>query len=128
MKIGDTYSLSTIVDNNNIASTVRSGLLPVFATPAMIALMENASSDYLNQFLENGESSVGIHIEVDHLKATPIGMTIVATIKVIDISSDGKQITFEVEAHDNKELIGKGIHKRAIIQIDRFMQRVESKK
>ena len=116
----------TIVVQENTAAAVGSGLVPVFATPYMVALMENAASSSLLPVLEEGQGSVGIHLDVSHEAATPIGMRVWAESEVISV--DGKQITFSVCAYDEAGLIGRGTHKRAIITVERFMSKVEQKK
>lgn len=127
MKIGDTFESRDIVSEKNVASAVGSGLLPVYSTPYLVSLMENASSDYLAQELPEGKGSVGIHIEVDHVSATPIGMEVRAIAEVTGISENGKTVDFKVEAYDEAGLIGKGLHTRAIITNERFMEKCLSK-
>ena len=127
MKIGDTFESRDIVSEKNVASAVGSGLLPVYSTPYMISLMENASSDYLARELPEGKGSVGVHIEVDHVSATPIGMEVRAVTEVIGISENGRTVDFRVEAYDEAGLIGKGLHTRAIITNERFMEKCRSK-
>lgn len=116
----------TIVVQENTAAAVGSGLVPVFATPYMVALMENAASSSLLPALEEGQGSVGIHLDISHEAATPIGMKVWAESEVVSV--DGKQITFSVCAYDEAGLIGRGTHKRAIITVERFMSKVEQKK
>jgi enoyl-CoA hydratase len=102
-----------------------SGGAVVFATPAMVALMEYAARETLAPFLEPGEESVGVEISVEHLAATPIAARVRAEATVLAI--DGRQIDFEVAAYDDLELIGRGRHRRAIVRIDRFNQRLAEK-
>lgn len=116
----------TIVVESNTAAAVGSGLVPVFATPSMIALMEQAAASSLLPYLDEGQGSVGIHVDVTHESATPIGIKVWAETEVTEVS--GKQITFTVAAYDEVGLIGQGTHKRAIITVDRFMSKVEQKK
>lgn len=127
MKIGDKNESYDVVNERNVASAAGSGLLPVYSTPFMISLMENASSDYLAKELPEGKGSVGIHIEVDHISASPIGMKIKAVTEVTGISENGKTVEFKVEAYDEAGLIGKGKHTRAIIDNERFMKKCQSK-
>ena len=115
-----------IVAFENTAATVGSGLVPVFATPSMIALMEQAASSSLLPYLEDGQGSVGVHLDVSHEAATPIGMKVWAESEVTEVN--GKQITFAVSAYDECGLIGRGTHKRACINVERFMSKVEQKK
>jgi len=115
-----------VVEYNNTAAAVGSGLVPVFATPSMIALMEQAAASSLIPYLAEGQGSVGVHLDVSHEAATPIGMKVWAESEVIAL--DGKQITFAVSAYDDAGLIGCGTHKRACITVDRFLAKVEAKK
>lgn len=126
IEIGLKGRAETFVVESNTAAAVGSGLVPVFATPSMIALMEQAASSSLLPYLEEGQGSVGIHIDVTHESATPLGMNVWAETEVTEVSS--KQITFTVSAYDEAGLIGRGKHKRAIITVDRFMFKVEQKK
>lgn len=127
MKIGDTYEAKDTVNETNVASAVGSGLLPVFSTPYLVALMETAASDYMAQELPEGKGSVGVHIEVDHVSATPIGMEVRAVAEVTGISENGKSVDFKVEAYDEAGLIGKGFHTRAVITNEKFMLKCRGK-
>lgn len=127
MNIGDTYEANDIVTDKNVASAVGSGLLPVYSTPYLVALMETAASDYMAGHLPEGKSSVGVHIEVDHLSATPIGMNVKAIAEVTGISESGKSVDFKICAYDEAGLIGKGVHTRAVITVDRFMEKCQGK-
>lgn len=126
IEIGLKGRAETVVVENNTAAAVGSGLVPVFATPYMVALMENAASSSLVPYLEEGQGSVGVHLDVSHESATPIGMKVWAESEVTAV--DGKQIAFAVSAYDEAGLIGRGTHKRAIITVDRFLSKVEQKK
>ena len=126
LKIGLKGHAETVVAYENTAAAVGSGLVPVFATPSMIALMEQAASASLLPYLEEGQGSVGVHLDVSHEAATPIGMKVRAESEVTEIN--GKQIVFSVAAYDEAGLIGRGTHKRAVITVDRFMAKVEQKK
>lgn len=110
----------------NTAAAVGSGLVPVFATPSMIALMEQAAATSLLPHLDEGQGSVGVHLDVSHQAATPIGMKVWAESEVLEIT--GKQITFTVAAYDDAGMIGQGTHKRAVINVERFMAKTELKK
>ena len=104
----------TVVTEHNTADAVGSGLVPVFATPYMIALMENAASISLLPYLAADEGTVGTHLDVAHTSATPIGMKVWADAVVTAV--DGKKITFEVSAFDEAGEIGRGTHERFIIR------------
>lgn len=126
IEIGLKGRAETVVVPENTAAAVGSGLVPVFATPSMIALMEQAASSSLLPFLSDGQGSVGTHIDVTHESATPIGLKVWAETEVIQVN--GKQITFAVSAYDEAGLIGRGTHERAIITVDRFLTKAEQKK
>lgn len=124
--IGATSFSSATVSNANTASALGSGSLPVFATPAMVALMENAAAKCTNQFLDKDHTSVGISMNVEHISATPIGMMVTATAELTDF--DGKILTFKVSAKDEVGEIGYGTHKRAVVDSSKFLCRTKSKK
>lgn len=125
IEIGLKGYAETVVVEENTAASVGSGLVPVFATPSMIALMEQAAASSLSPYLNEGQGSVGIHLDVTHESATPIGLKVWAESEVI--AADDKQITFAVFAYDKAGLIGRGTHKRACITVNRFMAKTEQK-
>ena len=100
-------------------------LPPVYSTPNMILLMEVACTDLLKQFLPAGWVSVGVLVNVKHLAATPVGFEVTVTAKVVEVSKS--LVTFDVEAHDGIDTIGKGQHARAPIEMARFMHGVATK-
>ena len=115
----------TVVTEHNTADAVGSGLVPVFATPYMIALMENAASTSLLPYLAADEGTVGTHLDVAHTSATPIGMKVWADAMVTAV--DGKKITFEVSAFDEAGEIGRGTHERFIIRPEKFLAKAQGK-
>lgn len=115
----------TVVTEHNTADAVGSGLVPVFATPYMIALMENAASTSLLPYLAADEGTVGTHLDVAHTSATPIGMKVWADAVVTAV--DGKKITFEVSAFDEAGEIGRGTHERFIIRPEKFLAKAQGK-
>ncbi len=115
----------TVVTEHNTADAVGSGLVPVFATPYMIALMENAASTSLLPYLAADEGTVGTHLDVAHTSATPIGMKVWADAVVTSV--DGKKITFEVSAFDEAGEIGRGTHERFIIRPEKFLAKAQGK-
>ena len=125
MEIGIKGYAETIVDKTNIASAVGSGLLDVFSTPNMIALIEKAAHESVAAFLDSTQGTVGIRMEIDHLAATPLNQKVWAETELIEI--DGRILTFHVAAFSNIEKIGEGIHKRCIIYNDRFIQKTEDR-
>jgi fluoroacetyl-CoA thioesterase len=126
IKIGLTGESSEIVTDELTASALGSGLVPALATPAMIALMENASVSAIQEYLEVGETSVGIEVNVKHFAATPVGMRVRARAEVLSV--DKRRVTFRVEAWDGKERIGEGTHVRAIVDEARFKERIAQKR
>lgn len=115
----------TTVTPSNTADAIGSGLVPVFATPYMIALMENAAAGALLPYLAEDEGSVGTHLDVSHDAATPIGMKVWAEAEVTAV--EGKKITFTVTAFDEAGPIGKGTHERFIIKPEKFLAKTQAK-
>ncbi len=126
LKIGITGEAKAIVSENNTAIALGSGGVPVLATPAMIALMENAAMSSVSLYLPEGSSSVGTRIESSHVAATPLGMEVTARCELVEI--DGKRLVFRVEAYDALGKIGEGTHERFIINVEKFMKKTEEKK
>ncbi|MGE5628205.1 MAG: thioesterase family protein [Solirubrobacterales bacterium] len=112
-----------IVTENDTASKLGSGDLDVFATPSMIALMENTSKKVVEEMLPKGYSTVGIEVSIKHIKATPLGMKVKCQAVLEKV--DGKKLTFNVEAWDEKGKIGEGTHERFIINIESFMNKIK---
>lgn len=125
LKPGLVGEAEAIVTDQLTAASAGSGLVPVFATPWMIALMEHASANAIQKFYGDGQTSVGIQVSISHLAATPIGMRVQARAQVTAV--DGRRVSFHVEAWDEKEKIGEGTHVRAIIDEKKFMERVMQK-
>ena len=125
LEIGIKGHQETIVGEDNVATNVGSGKVKVFSTPMMIALMEKAACLSIEPFLEEGQSSVGTHVDVSHLSATPVGMKVWADSEVVAI--DRRKITFSVKAYDERGLIGEGTHDRFIINIDKFQTSAQNK-
>ncbi len=110
---------------DNSAIHIGSGSSRVLATPWMIAFMERVSHQLLTCCLPAGYSSVGTHLDVRHLAATPVGATIRVRAEVLSL--DGNRVNFLIEAWDNLEKIGEGKHERVVIEEERFLRRVEKK-
>ena len=119
-------SASVRVIHENTAAVVGSGSLEVFATPMMIALMENAALNTVKPFLAEGEATVGTEISVTHDAPTPIGETVTAEAELIAV--DRRKLQFQVQARVGDEIIGKGTHTRVIINEERFLQKALAKK
>lgn len=122
LKEGLTYKSTTIVSNENSALTMGSGNLPVFATPAMVALMENATMLAVADALPEGFTTVGLEMNVRHIKPSPIGAQITAVALLTAV--EGRKLTFDVSAYDGEEQIGKGVHVRFMVDIERFMNKI----
>lgn len=125
MKIGMSRTVSVVVNESNTAAAVGSGDTRVFATPMMVALMENAASTLAAESLEEGQTTVGIEVQVSHVAATPVGMTVEATATLT--AAEGRTLTFSMEARDECGVIGTGTQKRAIVLRERFVEKAYSK-
>ena len=126
LKTGIKGEASVTVNDSNTAVAYGSGGVSVFATPAMIGLMEKAALSSVDPLLESGLTTVGTRIEVQHLAATPIGMNVAAVSELVEV--DGKRLLFTVEARDDLELVGKGTHERYIVPMQKFLDRASAKK
>lgn len=102
------------------------GMPEVFATGFMVALMEWTCIRALAPHLDEGEGSVGVHVDVSHDAATPAGLTVTVEAEVTEV--EGRRVWFHVRAHDDVEMIGEGYHRRAIVQWERFNARVAEKR
>jgi len=122
---GLTGERSVTVTEELTAQHLGSGGLMVYATPAMIALMEAAAVAAIDHLLPQGQASVGTALDVKHLAATPLGQTVRARAEVTGV--EGRQVTFKVQAWDEQELIGEGTHTRFVIDVIRFTERLQKK-
>lgn len=122
MEAGIKNEKSIVVTDEVTASKVGSGLLPVHATPSMIALMEGTCAESVQPYLAEGEGTVGVAVDIKHIAATPVGMTVRCESLLKEVN--GKKLVFEVNVYDEKGLVGTGIHKRAIINNEAFMARL----
>lgn len=113
----------TTVDRSNVAATMGSGDLQVFATPAMVALMENAAMTAVAGHLPEGSTTVGAEMNVTHIKPSGIGAEIVASAVLTEV--DGRKLTFNVGARDGESVIGEGVHVRFIVDREKFMSKVK---
>jgi predicted thioesterase len=125
LKIGMKASMEIIVYENQTAASYGSGGVKVYATPAMVGLLENTSLNAVDSFLPEGYATVGTHLDIKHLAATPVGMKVVANAELIEM--DRKKLVFKVEAFDEKEKIGEGFHSRFIINKEKFLKMTEEK-
>ncbi len=113
------------VTADRTADALGSGDLPVFGTPALVALMEQAAVSALAGHLGSAETTVGTSIEVAHLAATPVGLCVRAEAELIEI--DGRKLTFLIQAYDPREKIGQAQHHRIIVLRDRFLSKTQQK-
>ena len=113
------------VTHKDTAKSYKSGLVEVFATPAMIALMENTAYSSVNDFLPKGFATVGTQLNIEHLKATPLGAKVWCE-SVLE-AQEGKKLIFSVIAYDETGIIGKGTHERFIIDIEKFMEKLNKR-
>lgn len=125
--IGTKCQLQQTVTEELTAAKIGSGALPVFGTPFMAAMMENAAMTALQNFLEDDKGSVGTHLDITHDAPTPVGMTVWAEAEITAVSENGKMVDFAVKAWDEKGPIGSGVHTRAIISSERFLSKCNSK-
>lgn len=124
--VSTSYTQETTVTDDMLAVSVGSGIVHVYATPMMIAFMENTAVKCLDAFMEEGETSVGTLMNTTHEAATPLDMrvTVCATITAVD----RKKITFEIIAKDDVDIIGKATHERFIVTKEKFEEKAKAKK
>ncbi len=108
---------------NDTADKYGSGLVPVFATPAMIALMEQTALESVNTFLPEGYGTVGSLVNIQHIKPTPIGMTVRCVSELVKV--EGRRLHFKVMAYDEDDEIGMGEHQRVIVNLQKFLDKIE---
>ncbi|HWR10067.1 thioesterase family protein [Sporomusa sp.] len=126
LQVGMKAERAEQVTTENTAIKYGSGGVAVYATPAMVGLMEGTCLAAVDPHLPSGMATVGIDLNIKHLAATPVGMTVRATAELTEIA--GKKLTFTIEAFDDQEKIGQGTHERYIIDLDKFLKKAESKK
>ena len=114
-----------MVSDSNTALTMGSGSLRVFATPAMIALMEGTAAQSVESFLEEGKTTVGTSLSIKHISASPVGAHIRCESTLTEVND--RALTFEVKAFDNAGLIGEGIHQRFIVDATKFLKKATEK-
>jgi len=125
LSVGLKGSAGLLVGPEHTAPRVGSGRVAVLATPVMINLIEAAALDAAEHLLPAGHQSLGIHLDVRHFAATPVGMRVAATAELVAI--EGRTLTFRVEARDEREPIGDGTHRRVVVEVARFDRRVQRK-
>lgn len=123
--IGITGHQEDVVTESKLASNVGSGLVKVYATAMMIALVEKAAVLSVEPYLEPGKGSVGTQVNMSHCSATPLGMKVWADTELIEI--DRRRLVFKVAAYDERGLIGEGLHERFIIDNAKFQAKADKK-
>ena len=121
---GMTGEAVTTVTHENTAAAIGAGGVEVFGTPMLIALMENASWKAVADALDEGYVTVGTHVNISHLAATPLGQQVRASAELIEI--DERRLIFKVVAYDEQQKVGEGQHERTIVNLERFLSRVKA--
>ncbi len=122
MNIGLTHTSVLLVSDAHTAQAMGSGDMPVLATPVMIALMENAAMLAVDQELPEEQTTVGAHIDVSHLKPSPVGAEVFATAELMEV--EDRRLTFHVVAMQGDLVIGEGTHVRYIVSRERFLAKL----
>lgn len=125
LKPGIKGRCETVADSNNSAKAVGSGILEVFSTPAMIALMEQTACTSVEPYLEEGCGTVGTEVNITHNAPTPLGMKVYCISELVEV--DGRRLVFQVEAFDETGRIGGGKHSRFVIKNESFQKKADAK-
>lgn len=125
IEAGMSGTAELVVREEHTAPRIGSGKVRVLATPVMINLIEAAALAAVEHLLPPGYQSLGTHLDVQHVAATPVGMAISACARVVSV--DGRKIRFAVEAKDEKDIIGHGAHERVVVNVAKFDERVQRK-
>ena len=123
--VGMKGEVATLAEREDTAKEVGSGSLLVYATPCMVALMEGAACEAIQDALSDNQTTVGTELNIQHISATPVGLEVRAEAEVTAV--EGKVITFQVKAFDEAGEIGKGIHKRVIVNTQKFLEKAYEK-
>ena len=126
LKPGDSIEDTQVVEENRTASHIGSGSLRVYATPAMVLFIEHTCMDLIEPHLPEGRTSVGVSLEVKHLAPTPMGATVSIKAEIVEINEP--LVKFKARIFDETEQVGEAKHTRAVIDVERFLRRVERKK
>lgn len=124
-KIGTTGETKFVVENRHCIEFATDGMPAVLSTPNLIGILERTARQAIAPFLEADERSVGVEIELRHFAPTPLGAKVTATARVI--SASRRFVDFQIEARDEQELILRGVHRRAVVTVNGFARRVQSK-
>lgn len=126
LQLGRIGTATLTVTEQHTAPKLGSGRAPVFASPAMVALIEAAAVACVEDQLAAGQETLGVHLDIEHVAATPVGLEVTATAELIEVA--GRKLVFKVEARDAREPIGRGRHTRIIVDSARFRARVAAKR
>ena len=126
LKIGMVGQQRFVVEPAHTIDFAEGGMPAILCTPWLVWFLEHAARDAVVPFLSEGESTVGSHVDVDHLAATPVGQTVSCIAHIVHI--EGPLISFQLEARDETELIARGFHRLRVIQADRLARRVDAKR
>ena len=125
LKTGINGHQELVVTQELTAKNMGSGVMDVFATPAMLALMEKTAFTSVAEYLNEGCGSVGTKVDIEHVASSPVGMKITCDSELIEV--EGRKLVFKVEAYDEKGLIGKGTHERFIVENKKFQEKTDNK-
>ncbi len=125
IKTGIKNTVRAKVDKSLLASSMGSGSLDVYATPAAAALMERAAAELVGQYLDGGITTVGTMLSIEHISATPLGAEVTAEAVLVGV--DGRKYSFEISAYDSSGLIARGRHERFSVRAEDFMKKTNSK-
>ena len=125
LEIGLKFSTETVVTEEMSAAAMKSGLVPVLATPILVALVENTCLECAAPHLEEGQTTVGTQVNVSHDAATPVGMKVRCTCELVEI--DRRRLVFHVKAYDAQDQISQGTHERFIVNMDKFVAKAKEK-
>ena len=125
LTVGISNEMNKDVTKENTAAALGSGMLDVYATPAMIALMEETCMKSVQAEMDEGCGTVGTGLTIHHVSATPVGMKVRCVSKLVEV--DGRKLVFDVQAFDESGLIGQGTHERFIIENDKFFAKANKK-
>jgi fluoroacetyl-CoA thioesterase len=124
-RVGTVGEERFVVGKEHIIDFAHDGMPAVLSTPWLVWFLEHAARNSLLPLLEEGESTVGVVVNIEHIAPTPLGATVTCRARVIYV--DGSQVSFQLEAHDEHELIARGTHKCRVIKTSRLAKRVEAK-
>jgi len=124
-KVGTANEVTFAVEAQHTIEFAGDGMPAVLSTPTLIQILERTARQSLLPYLDEGERSVGIEIEIRHLAPAPVGATVTCATRIV--RADGREIIFHVEARDTQEVLARGAHRRAIIRVESFAKRVKAK-